>query len=96
MLEIRGKCCSGTEAVEFMEMLPDMIDDDSKTEEFCQEYEQALNRFRYEVAKGIGVKKKIVKASKKWHHDLEYCGKCGFVAGEPTHKYCPSCGTRYL
>ena len=37
-----------------------MIDEDVKTEEFCEEYEQALNRFRYEVAKGIGAKKKII------------------------------------
>ena len=28
MLELTGSCCSGTEAIEFMEMLPDVIDDD--------------------------------------------------------------------
>lgn len=96
MLEITGKCCGGMEAIEFMEMPPDAIDEDVKTEEFCEEYEKALNRFRYEVAKGIGAKKKIVKAKNRGYQDFKYCGKCGFGAGEPSHKYCPNCGTRYL
>ncbi len=96
MLGLTGKCCSGIEAIEFMEMLPDVIDEDSKTEEFCSEYEKALNRFRYEVAKGIGVRKKIVKAKNKGYHDFKYCGKCGFSAGESSYSYCPNCGTRYL
>ena len=61
MLELRGSCCSGTEAIEFMEKLPDVIDDDYKTDEFCDDFEKALNRFRYEVAKGIGTKKKVIK-----------------------------------
>ncbi len=95
MLELTGKCCGGIEAIEFMESLADIIDEDAKTEEFCEKYEAALNRFRYEAAKGIGAKKKIIKAENKRHHDFEYCGKCGYCAGEPSHKYCPNCGTRY-
>lgn len=85
MLELTGKCCSGIHAIEFMERLADVIDEDTKTEDFCQEYEEALNRFRYEVVKGIGTKKKIVKAKNKGYRDFEYCGKCGFSAGEPSH-----------
>lgn len=96
MLEIAGKCCSGIEAIEFMESLADIIDEDVRTEEFCEQYEAALNRFRFEVAKGIGAKKKIIKAKYKSYQDFGYCGKCGFGAGEPSHKYCPNCGTRYL
>ena len=61
MLELTGKCCSGIEAIEFMESLADVFDEDIKTDEFCEEYEEALNRFRYEVAKEIGKKKKIVE-----------------------------------
>lgn len=95
MLEITGICCSGIKAIEFMEMLPDVIDEDVKTDEFCEKYEQALNRFRYEVAKEIGAKKKIVKAKNKGLHDFKYCGKCGFGADEPSYSYCPNCGTRY-
>lgn len=95
-LGLTGKCCGGVRAIEFMEMLPDVIDEDVKTEEFCKEYEQALNRFRYEVKKGIGAKKKIVKAKSKGYSDFQSCGNCGFGAGEPSHKYCPNCGTRYL
>lgn len=96
MLELTGKCCGGIEAIEFMENLADVIDEDVRTEEFCEEYEAALNRFRYEVAKEVGRKKKIIKAMKSHISDFEYCGKCGFGAGEPSHKYCPNCGTRYL
>lgn len=96
MLELTGVCCSGTEAIEFMESLADVIDEDIRTDEFCEEYEKALNRFRYEVAKGIGRKKKVVKAVKKGLHDLQYCGKCGFSATEPSWKYCPNCGTAYI
>lgn len=96
MLEITGKCCSGIEAIEFMESLADIIDEDVRTEEFCEQYEAALNRFRFEVAKGIGIEKKIIKAKYKSYQDFGYCGKCGFGAGEPSHKYCPNCGARYL
>lgn len=96
MLELTGVCCSGTEAIEFMESLADVFDEDIRTDEFCEEYEKALNRFRYEVAKGIGTKKKIVKAVHKGFHDLQYCGKCGFGANEPSWKYCPNCGTAYI
>lgn len=96
MLELTGKCCNGIDAVEFMESLAEIIPEDEKTDEFCEEYEQALNRFRYEVAKGIGKKKKVVKAVYIGHHDLQYCGKCGFGADEPSWKYCPNCGTAYL
>ena len=96
MLELTGKCCSGIEAIEFMENLKGIIPEDKKTEVFCDQFECALNRFRYEVAKGIGKKKKIVKASRKGLHDLKYCGKCGFGANEPSWDYCPNCGTYYL
>lgn len=72
MLELTGKCCSGYEAIEFMEGLADIISEDIRTEEFCERYENALNRFRYEVAKGIGKKKKVVKAVYRGHHDLQY------------------------
>lgn len=96
MLEIRGKCCGGIKAIEFMELLPDVIPEECKTDDFCEEYEAALNRFRYEVAKGIGKKKVVVKAVKKWHRDWLKCGECGSGANEPSWKYCPNCGTRYI
>ena len=91
-----GKCCNGIEAIEFMEMLPDVIPEEVKTDEFCEEYECVLNRFRYEVSKEIGKKKKVIKAVVRGHRDLLNCGKCGHGANEPSHKYCPNCGTRYI
>ncbi len=95
MLDLTGKCCGGIEAIEFMESIADIIDEDVKTEEFCEQYEAALNRFRFEAAKGIGIKKKIIKAKYKSYQDFGYCGKCGFAADEAVWKYCPNCGTRY-
>lgn len=95
MLELTGKCCSGIDAIEFMEHLADIFDEDTKTPEFCEEYEEALNRFRHEVAKGVGVKKSVVKARNKGYHDFESCGKCGFTANNPNYEFCPKCGTRY-
>lgn len=96
MLDLTGKCCGGIQAIEFMESFADIMDEDVKTEEFCEEYEAALNRFRYEVAKNIGTKKKIIKARNKIYNDFEYCGKCGFTANGVVWKYCPNCGTRYI
>ena len=40
MLELTGTCCSGIDAIEFMEMLPDVIDDEYKTDEFCDDFEK--------------------------------------------------------
>lgn len=96
MLDLTGPCCSGIEAIDFFESLADVFDEEIKTEEFCEEYDKSLNRFRYEVEKGIGTKKKIVKAVQKGFHDFQYCGKCGSGASEPSWKYCPNCGTRYV
>lgn len=96
MLELTGKCCSGIEAIKFMENLVNVIDENAKTEDFCEEYNKALNRFRYEVAKGIGAKKRVTKAPKKGYRDFLCCGKCGFGANEPSYKYCPNCGTAYM
>ena len=102
MLELTGKCCGGIQAIEFMEMLAEVIPEECRTDDFCEEYEEALNRFRYEVAKGIGKKKKITEAFfflpivKKGHKDLLKCGHCGSDANEPSWKYCPNCGTRYI
>lgn len=83
------QCVGGIEAVEYFESLPCP---DGK--ELLREH--ALNRIKYEVAKGIGVRKKTVKAVKSWHHDTHVCGRCGFGADAPENKYCPNCGTRYL
>ena len=95
MLELAGKCCSGIKAVEFMEELADVIPEEVRTEEFCEAYEAALNRFRYEVAKGIGKKRKVTKAKKRYLSDFISCGSCGHVAS-PGWKFCPNCGTMYI
>ena len=89
-------CCSGLKAIEFFEKLPDVIPEESKSIEFCNEYEHALNRVRYECYKGIGKPRKINKGVKAWHKDHKTCGVCGFGADEPQYHFCPNCGTAYL
>lgn len=96
MLEVTGKSCSSLDAIEFFESLVNNIPDNIKTKEFCERYEQALNRFRYEVAKDIGKRKRIVKTVHRRYYDFKYCGKCGFGANEPSYNFCPNCGTRYI
>lgn len=92
-----GLTCSGLDAIEFFEMLAagEDIDEDAKTEEFCNEYERALNRLRYEVRKSIPVPPKVIKAKYKGHDDFYSCGHCGFglrSSDLPIYKFCPNCG----
>lgn len=50
MLELTGMCCSGIEAIEFMESIAEIIDQEDKTTEFCDGYEKSLNRFRCQLS----------------------------------------------
>ncbi len=84
-----GTCVSGMDAVAYFESLPVPAGKEDLRE-------RALNRIKYEAAKGIGVKKKVIKAIKSWHSDKKVCGHCGFGADEPHYHYCPNCGTAYL
>ena len=96
MLELTGKCCNGIKAVEFFESLADVINEDAKTEEFCEEFEAAMNRLRYEVAKGFGKRSRLRKAAKSWNHDEYLCGECGSTIYEAVWEYCPKCGTKII
>ena len=57
MLELTdgGRCMSGMDAIEFFERLDDVLDEDVKTEQFCDEFTWALNRLRVEVRKSISI-----------------------------------------
>lgn len=90
MLEMTdgGRCMSGVEAVEFFERLADSIDEELKTEEFCEEYTRALNRVRYEVRKSVPMKPKKHKGTFTYHT----CGQCGSGVRGDVHKHCPECG----
>lgn len=76
MLDLTGKCCDAITAVEFFESLAEIIPEDNRTDDFCDEYEQALNRFRYEAAKDIGAKKRIVKAAYKHQECMMWKNHC--------------------
>ena len=79
------RCIDGIEAVEYFEQ----FNDHSETFEF------AMNRFKYEVAKGIGKKIKHMNAPKAGWHEFNNCGECGYPANT-YQNYCPNCGTKYL
>lgn len=89
-----GMCCSGLEALRLFEKMHE--DHPGTTPEEELRYERALNRFRYEVAKGYGLPLKENKAVKAWHKDFYTCAHCGAGANESAGDYCPNCGTRYL
>ena len=78
---------SGLDAIEFMEGLADMFDEDVRTDEFCDEFEYALNRFRYEVRKSVPVP---VRGLKIRFTDYS-CGQCGHVV-RVGNKFCSDCG----
>lgn len=96
MLELTmgGLCMGGVDAVEFFESVPDMFSEAQKTEEFCEEYERALNRVRYEVGQSVAVAPKVQKAQYKKYSDFYNCGKCGYSLHSDTDKFCPHCGKR--
>lgn len=82
-----GRACSGLEAIAFMERLADMLDEDVRTDEFCDEFECALNRFRYEIRKSIPVPVRTLKINFTTYS----CGQCGAPVS-PGNVFCDKCG----
>ena len=89
MLELTdgGRCMSGMDAIEFFERLDDVLGEDVKTEQFCDEFTWALNRFRVEVRKSIPIEPKKMTVLFTSYS----CGQCLHVLSV-TDKYCPECG----
>lgn len=92
-----GRCMGGIDAVEFFEQLAagEDIDIDAKTPEFCDDYEHALNRLRYEVRRSVPMPPKVIKAISRGQSNRYSCGACGFAlrpSDLAIFKYCPNCG----
>ena len=82
-----GRCMSGPDAIEFLERLADMLDEDVKTDDFCDEFTWALNRCRFEIRKSVPVPPK-----KDPGRTICYsCGQCGHIL-QPRDNYCSLCG----
>ena len=96
MLELTmgGYMMGPLDAIEVLEMLPDNIPDEVKDDDFCEEYERALNRFRFEIRKRLPVTPKVVKAVSRGYGDQYTCGGCGFGIRRDIYKFCPHCGQR--
>ena len=89
MLQVTGRCTSAEKAIEFFENLPDNIPDEVKDDDFCDEYEEALNTFRSAASR-------LVPVVPKWHKgraidDYHTCGACGHNLNI-LYDYCPNCG----
>lgn len=91
-LELTGACMSGTDAVKFLEFLPDVIPEEALTDEFCEEYERMLNRVRYEVSRSVPVPPKFEITKNRALGTLYYCGECGHGLRTDIYKRCPRCG----
>ena len=78
-------CIGGIDAVEYF----------GKFDDGSEDFEKAMNRLKYEVAKGIGKRIKHQPAPKRGWHEDNSCGECGYRA-YTYQNYCPNCGTRYL
>lgn len=87
-LTMGGQTIGGEDAVRFFESVPDMLDEAVKTEDFCLEYERALNRVRFEVGKSVPIAPKVNKA----RFTSYSCGQCGFCLHMDTNQFCPHCG----
>ena len=90
---VTGRCTSSEKAIRFFEMLPDSIPDEIKNDDFCGEYEEALNTFRFCADRLEPVAPVYHKGVKGTIYDYYTCGACGagFVGCE-FPDYCHSCG----
>lgn len=86
-LTMGGYMMSRLDTLGFLERLPDMLDEDARTEEFCEEYERVLNRVRYEFRKSEPVPVRVNKV----RFTSYSCGQCGHVIS-PNDVYCCRCG----
>lgn len=85
-----GRMIRGEDAVAFFEAVAELIPEEDRTEEFCDEYEYALNRLRRLVLQNIPVPQRKLECTRF----TEYlCGKCGFGLRE-FYNFCPKCGRR--
>ncbi len=86
-----GRMMGGPEAIEFFERLDDVLDEDIKDEDFCNDFTHALNRCRYSVARDIPLEPTLHKGlySKKYDHYT--CARCGYII-RTEDNYCPACG----
>ena len=87
-LTIGGQCIGGEDAVRFFEAVPDMLSEAVKTEDFCSEYERALNRLRFEIRKSAPTVPKVQKE----RYTTYNCGQCGSCLDRSIYMFCPSCG----
>ena len=97
MLEITGPCVSGLQAIEILEHLQKEIEHGKViNKKMLPDLMKAINRVRYEVAKGEGKKVKEIKPIYRGYKTQYICSKCGSGVPEAHWRFCPNCGTKIL
>ena len=85
-----GRCVSMDDALEMFECyVPDALSSNGEVDP--DEYEYALNRFRFMAQRMIPVKPRFNKGKYGHKYDSYSCGKCGAVV-TVSSKYCSQCG----
>lgn len=94
MFDLTGCCTSNEQAIKFFEMLPDSIPDEIKDDAFCEEYEAALNTFRFCAGRLNPVTPTYHKGIKSPMYDYYTCGVCGAGFPDIFPDYCCKCGRK--
>lgn len=89
-LTMGGRTVSSEDAIRFFVSALDILDDSRKTEDFRDQYEYALNRFRFLARLDIPAAPKEDKGRFATYN----CGRCGFCLDRGIDKFCPHCGQR--
>ena len=90
-LTMGGRCVGIDDALEMFEVfVPDAIAA-SDYEVNADEYEYALNRFRWCASRVVPMQAKYHKGKYGKKFDSYTCGSCGHIL-DVGYKYCPNCG----
>lgn len=85
-----GLCCGLDDALEMFEVfVPDALSTGGEVD--AEEYEKALNRFRYCAKRIVPIKPRFIKGKYGKKYDYYSCGACGFSL-DVIYKFCPNCG----
>lgn len=88
-LTMGGRMMGGEAAVTFFESVAELIPEEDRTEEFCDDYTFAMNRLRYLVRQSLPTPVIIRNGASFTEYLL--CGKCG-ASVQAHHVHCWKCG----
>ncbi|MBR2402174.1 MAG: hypothetical protein IKB01_05295 [Lachnospiraceae bacterium] len=84
-------CCSGKDAISFLESIIELIPPEKQDAAFREKYETSLNRVRYEISKAIGIAPRVLTARVSRYGKFYSCGNCG-ASVSIHYNCCHNCG----